>query len=71
MDGPLYHEREADREKSAARKQYIEVVKEMERVRHLDSKLSMALSDETTQALASAIWLYRDGRVGFYSKTSE
>jgi len=67
MDGPLYRKDESDREKDAERTRYIKVVKEMEEVRHLDSKLSMTLSDKNTQNLASAIWLYRDGRIGFYS----
>lgn len=67
MDGPLYCEEESDREKFAERIRYIEVVKKTEKALQLDSKLSMAFGDQNTQNLASAIWLYSDGRIGFYS----
>lgn len=71
MDGPLYCEEESDREKFAERTRYIEVVKKTEKALHLDSKLSIAFGDRNTQNLASAIWLYFDGRIGFYSSVFE
>jgi hypothetical protein len=71
MDGPLYREDESDREKFADRMRYIEVVEKTEMARHLDSKLSTVFGDRNTQNLASAIWLYLDGRIGFYSGVFE
>ncbi|KAJ4286505.1 hypothetical protein N0V90_013205 [Kalmusia sp. IMI 367209] len=67
LDGPLYREEESDREIFAERARYVEVVKQMEQTRDLDSKLSAALGDWKVQNLAHAVWLYQDGRIGFYS----
>tara|TARA_R110002003_G_scaffold88_9_gene7113 strand:+ start:2043 stop:2675 length:633 start_codon:yes stop_codon:yes gene_type:complete len=67
MDGPLYCEDESDRETLAARKRYISVVKTQEDAKQLDSKLSRALDDRSTQNFAHAFWLYQDGRIGFYT----
>ncbi|KAF2753263.1 hypothetical protein EJ05DRAFT_458272 [Pseudovirgaria hyperparasitica] len=67
MDGPLYNETESDRELLAERKRYIEVIQTWERVRQLDSKLSTVLDHWNTQSLAHAIWLYLEGRIGFYT----
>jgi hypothetical protein len=70
MDGPLYHE-DSHREVFADRMKYIEVVKKTEHGLHLDSKLSTTFENWNTQNLASAIWLYPDGRIGFYSSVLE
>jgi hypothetical protein len=67
MDGPLYHEEESDREILTARREYIEAVQKMEKARQLDNKLSTTLSNWCTQNLAHAIWLYHEGRIGFYT----
>lgn len=71
MDGPLYHEDESDLEMLAERKRYVQVVQEMEEARQLDNKLSKTLGDCSTQNLTHAIWLYLEGRIGFYSSIFE
>jgi hypothetical protein len=67
MDGSLYHEEESDREILTERREYIEAVRKMEKMRQLDNKLSTTLSDWSTQNLAHAIWLYLEGRIGLYT----
>lgn len=67
MNEPLQYEDEADRKRLVERASYVEIVRKMEGVRGLDCKLSTALADWKTQNLAYAIWLYLDGRIGFYS----
>jgi hypothetical protein len=64
MDGPFYKE---NPEKIAERTRYIEAIKEGERVRQLDNKLSETLDNRNIQNLADAIWLYSEGRIGYYS----
>lgn len=71
MDGPLYHEEESDLEMLAERKRYIQAVQEVEEARQLDNKLSETLGDCRTQNLTHAIWLYLEGRIGFYSGICE
>lgn len=68
MDGPFYREQQSDQEKIAERKRYVQAVKERERARQLDSRLSETLDNWNTQNLAHAIWLYLEGRIGFYSR---
>ena len=65
MDEPFYNEKN---EIIAERKMYIQAIKDAERVKQLDSRLSETLDDENIQNLAQAIWLYPDGRIGFYSR---
>ncbi|KAF2182611.1 hypothetical protein K469DRAFT_669624 [Zopfia rhizophila CBS 207.26] len=71
MNGPLYHEDDADRQVLAERGRYIEMVRKAEKARQLDSKLSTVLGNWSAQNLAHAIWLYLDGRIGFYTHVFE
>jgi hypothetical protein len=68
MDGPFYRKKQSDQEIIAERKRYIQAIKEGERVKQLDSRLSETLGDANTQNLAHAIWLYSEGRIGYYSR---
>ncbi|OAL56704.1 hypothetical protein IQ07DRAFT_674857 [Pyrenochaeta sp. DS3sAY3a] len=68
MDGPFYREKRSDQEITAERRRYIQAIKEGERARQLDSKLSETLENRHTQNLAHAIWLYSEGRIGYYSR---
>jgi hypothetical protein len=67
MDGPLYREKDSYQDKLAERARYVQIVERMENAQQLDNKLSKSLSDWNTQNLAQAIWLYNDGRIGFYT----
>ena len=67
-NGPLQYEDEADRQQLVERASYVEIVRKMEDARELDRKLSTALADWNTQNLAHAIWLYLDGKIGFYTE---
>jgi hypothetical protein len=67
MYGPLYHENEEDRETLAERRKYVEVVRKMEKARQLDNNISTVLGDWNTQNLAHAIWLFLEGKIGFYT----
>lgn len=67
MDGPFYCKKQSDQETIAEWKRYIQAIKEWERVKQLDSKLSETLGDGNIQNLAQVIWLYLEGRIGYYS----
>jgi Ser/Thr protein kinase RdoA (MazF antagonist) len=67
IDGPVYHEEDSDREVLADRRKYIEAVQEIEKRQQLDNKLSTVLSNWNTQNLAHALWLYLDGKIGYYT----
>ena len=68
MDGPLYRQTSETMAMEAARKEYINWVRKAERSRQADEKVSEVLSDHNMQSLAHAIWLYVDGRIGFYCR---
>jgi hypothetical protein len=68
MDGPFYRKNEAA---LAERENYVELVKKAEQARQLDNNLSATLGDWDVQNLTHAIWLYEDGRIGFYNKVLE
>lgn len=71
MDGPLYKDSEASVAKRLARAEYVGLVREAERDRGLDSKLSRVLSDDAVQSFAHAFWRYADGRIGLYDRVLE
>lgn len=66
MDGPMYRENEQTRQRALERSQYIKLAREAEVARGLDNRLSMTLEDSSGQDFAHALWLYLDGRIGFY-----
>jgi hypothetical protein len=68
MSGPFHEDDEEWRENLEDRRKYVEVVREIEKVRRVDGKLSTTLSDWNTQNLASTIWLYGAGKMGLYSE---
>lgn len=62
------------RDKLADQKQYIEAVRKGEQLRGLEERefsLSKSLEDRRRQQLATAMRLYRDGKVGFYGRLIE
>lgn len=67
LDGLLYRESEESRAVLADRDRYVEVVKALEEAKQVDGELSSILGDERVQSLAQGVWLYLDGRIGFYS----
>ncbi|KAF2865942.1 hypothetical protein BDV95DRAFT_651482 [Massariosphaeria phaeospora] len=67
LDGPFYREKQSDQEMMADRKRYIQAIKEGERA----SRVSETLDSWNTQNFAHAIWLYSDGRIGYYSRIFE
>jgi glycogen debranching enzyme len=67
MEGPYYNEKEPDKEMIAERERYVQATKNAEMARQLDSKLSETLDNWSTQNLAHAVWLYSEGRIGYYS----
>ncbi|GAO18653.1 hypothetical protein UVI_02064280 [Ustilaginoidea virens] len=71
MDGSSYREDESERDCRLEQKRYVEVVKEAEGARQMDGKLSDALGDENSQNLGQALWLWADGRIGYYSRVLE
>jgi hypothetical protein len=68
MDGSFYCEKQSDQEKVAEREGYIQAIKDGESERQLDHKLSETLDNRHTQNLAQAIWLFSEGRIGYYSR---
>jgi hypothetical protein len=68
MDGSFYRKKQSDQDIEAERKMYITAIKHGERAGQLDSKLSETLENWKTQNLAQAMWLYPDGRIGYYSR---
>ena len=66
MDGPLYRDTEAKRQLNAERGEYIEIARKVEMRRGLDNRLSSTLANSAVQNFAHAMWLYEDGRIGFY-----
>ncbi|KND93772.1 hypothetical protein TOPH_01934 [Tolypocladium ophioglossoides CBS 100239] len=66
MDGTYYCEDEANLQRLVERRKYIELDRQAETARGFDSSLSATLEDEDVQHFAHAIWLYEDGRIGFY-----
>ncbi|KAI0398907.1 kinase-like protein [Xylaria palmicola] len=66
MDGPLYREDEVRRQLLAERMKYVELAKDAEKARGLDNCLSAILEDSNAQHFAHALWLYEDGRIGYY-----
>ncbi|KAH9897416.1 protein kinase-like protein [Xylariomycetidae sp. FL2044] len=66
MDGPLYQEDEETRRQARQRAEYVRLASTAERDRGLDNVVSTVLGDNTVQYLAHALWLYKDGRIGFY-----
>lgn len=66
LDGPLYRENEASRRRLMERKKYVESARRAEGARGLDNCLSAILDDSHVQHFAHAMWLYQDGRIGFY-----
>ncbi|KAH9212833.1 hypothetical protein DL95DRAFT_463659 [Leptodontidium sp. 2 PMI_412] len=71
IDGSFYCENEATRQMIAERRNYVELVRKAEKARQFDGNLSTTLGDSNVQNLAHAIWLYEDGRIGFYTKVLE
>ncbi|KAI0619222.1 Protein kinase-like domain protein [Pyrenophora tritici-repentis] len=67
MDGPLYCKNEWDQEVLDERKKYVQVIKRQEARRQLDQRVSETLEDDSTQDLAQAVWLYSEGKIGFYT----
>ncbi|KAI9784714.1 MAG: hypothetical protein M1816_000717 [Peltula sp. TS41687] len=67
MDGPLYQEDEETRQRLKERREYIELARQAERTRGLDHCMSATLEDSGAQNFAHAIWLYEEGRIGFYA----
>jgi hypothetical protein len=68
MEGQYYKE---NKDKLNERDYYLQAVKNAEAADQFDNKLSEILSNQTTQNLAHAFWLYSDGRIGYYSKIFE
>jgi hypothetical protein len=68
LNGHFYRAGKSEQEKIAERKRYIQAIKDGERARQLDSKLSETLDDSETRNLAQAMWLYLDGKIGYYSR---
>jgi hypothetical protein len=67
LDGSFYRAHKSGQEKIAERERYIQAIKHGESARQLDSRFSETLDDSNTQNLAQAIWLYLDGKIGYYS----
>ena len=68
MDGPLYRETEAKRQLQVERGEYVEVARQVEERRGLDNRVSSTLANPAVQNFAHAMWLYQDGRIGFYDR---
>ena len=66
MDGPLYREDEARRQRLEERMNYVKFARQAEISHGLDNKLSATLEDTNVQHFAHAMWLYETGRIGFY-----
>jgi hypothetical protein len=71
MDRSFYYENEATRQIIAKRRNYVKLVRKAEEAWQFNSNLSITLGDSDIQNLAHAIWLYKDGKIGFYTKVLE
>lgn len=66
MEVPPRTEGDVDGERSLDRRNYIDATKKAEESRELDNCLSSTLEDPVAQHLASAIFLYEEGKIGLY-----
>jgi hypothetical protein len=66
MDGPLYFEDDAKRQRLEERRKYIKLAKRTKTARGLDNYMSAILLEFNIQHFAHAIWLYEKGRIGIY-----
>jgi hypothetical protein len=67
MAGPQYCEGVTEQQILAERDSYNQLIRETEIGQKQDNRLSETLNDCVGQSLATAMWLYKGGRIGIYT----